>query len=168
MPNDQTERELTPKQEAFALAYFETGVGSEAYRQAYDVDPDNTSNWVHREASLLLDNPKVAQRVAELQERARQMSVYSKMQALDELEEARLLAMEIKSPSAAVSAINGKTKICGLDAPTEVKHTGSADKPVVVEGIGFDVVKLSQSALKEIIAAGAQAAEEEGAAQVDE
>ncbi|SQE31532.1 Terminase small subunit [Mannheimia haemolytica] len=28
--------ELTPKQEAFCLAYIETGNASEAYRQAYE------------------------------------------------------------------------------------------------------------------------------------
>ena len=29
---------LTPKQEAFCLAYMETGNASEAYRRAYDAD----------------------------------------------------------------------------------------------------------------------------------
>ncbi|UOA14509.1 GIY-YIG nuclease family protein [Sulfitobacter dubius] len=32
------ERELTRKQEAFALVYFETGNAAEAYRRAYDVE----------------------------------------------------------------------------------------------------------------------------------
>lgn len=35
-------KKLTPKQETFVETYVETGVGSEAARAAYDIDPQNT------------------------------------------------------------------------------------------------------------------------------
>lgn len=57
---------LTPKQEKFTTAYIETGNASEAYRQSYDAAGMST-NSVHREAHALLENPKVAARLDELQ-----------------------------------------------------------------------------------------------------
>ena len=41
---DEKHKDLTPKQEAFACAYVETGNASEAYRRAYDVAPDCKPN----------------------------------------------------------------------------------------------------------------------------
>ena len=58
---------LTPKQEAFARAYVHSGNGTEAYLTAYD--GHSARNTAHTEASLLLDNPVIAQRVAALAQR---------------------------------------------------------------------------------------------------
>lgn len=59
------EKRLTKKQDDFALAYIQTGKPVEAYRQAYG--PGNMSNAsIHKEASRVLANPKVAARIAEL------------------------------------------------------------------------------------------------------
>ena len=60
---------LTPKQEAFAHKYVECGNASEAYRFAYEAD-DSKLPTVWNEASRLLANPQVAQRVSELTERS--------------------------------------------------------------------------------------------------
>ncbi len=57
---------LTPKQEAFALAYLEAGNASEAYRQAYNVT-SATPKSVNEAASKLLKNAKVAARIAAIQ-----------------------------------------------------------------------------------------------------
>ncbi len=65
----QAKPRLTPKQEAFCVCYVATGVGAVAYREAYDAK-NMKPGGIYREASLLLDVPKVAQRVAELQSRA--------------------------------------------------------------------------------------------------
>lgn len=56
---------LTVKQERFAQAYVRTGKASEAYRESYDAGKMKPAT-VWTEASLLLDNPKVAQRVERL------------------------------------------------------------------------------------------------------
>ena len=62
-------RPLTPKQEAFAHKYVETGNASEAYRFAYP----SSSKWplttLYPEASKLLANPKVSTRIEALHER---------------------------------------------------------------------------------------------------
>lgn len=120
-PNSSPDIGLTPKQAAFALAYFETGSGAEAYRQAYDVSENARDEWIYVEASQLLDNPKVARRVQELQKQAETLSMYSVKQAYDELEEARKAAKTVGNPSAMVSAINSKMKLFGLEQPTRTR-----------------------------------------------
>jgi 2',3'-cyclic-nucleotide 2'-phosphodiesterase (5'-nucleotidase family) len=107
--------DLTAKQEAFALAYVETGKGAEAYRRAYEVGADTKPETVWSEASRLLANPAVAARVKELQQQARDLAMVSIGTLTGELELARVKAMgDEKGASAAVSAIMGKAKLHGL------------------------------------------------------
>ncbi len=63
----ETGRNLTPKQEAFAQLYIETGNASEAYRGVYAVRETTKAASVWESASKLLAHPKVSSRVAELQ-----------------------------------------------------------------------------------------------------
>ena len=58
--------DLTPKQEAFVLAYLETGSASEAYRRAYDAK-NMAANVIHVKASELLKNGKVRVRIEDIQ-----------------------------------------------------------------------------------------------------
>ncbi len=51
--------EMTPKQAAFARAAVEYNNWTRAYRIAYDAW-DSSGNWVHQEASKLMQRPKVA------------------------------------------------------------------------------------------------------------
>lgn len=60
-------RKLTPKQEAFALEVAGGETLSGAYRKAYSAD-NMAAGSIHREASVLMSNPMVSQRVAALQE----------------------------------------------------------------------------------------------------
>lgn len=63
------ERKLTINQEKFAQEYVLTGNSAGAYRTAYPKSLKWKDNSVYRESSILLTNPKVSQRVKELQER---------------------------------------------------------------------------------------------------
>lgn len=57
---------LTEKQEKFCQYYLDTdGNASEAYRMAYDTS-NMQPNTVWNSASLLMDNPKVTQRINEI------------------------------------------------------------------------------------------------------
>lgn len=128
------EKPLTPKQEAFALAYVETGSGAEAYRRAYDVRAATQHSSIYVAASKLLSDPKIALRVAQLQEQAAELVLYSKKQALDELEAARNLAMMKEEASAAVSAITGKAKLFGfMSDRVKQEVTGEGGGPVKLE-----------------------------------
>jgi hypothetical protein len=57
--------ELTLKQDAFAMAYMETGNASEAYRRAYNAENMKQAT-VERSACEVFQNPKVSARVTEL------------------------------------------------------------------------------------------------------
>jgi len=107
---------LTPKQEAFALAYVETGNASEAYRRAYSAGKMKTA-VIAVKASELLAHGKVSVRVAELQAGHVERHKLTVDDLLRELEEARNAALtaETAQSSAAVAATMGKAKLLGLD-----------------------------------------------------
>jgi len=136
------DQKLTPKQEAFALAFFETGSAVEAYRKAYDVGENAKDSWVYVEAYQLAEHPKIALYLSSLREQAKRLSIYTRQQALEEYEAARLLAMkpEVNNPSAAVSAVKGKVALIGLEAPAKSKidHTstdGSVERATAAASI---------------------------------
>lgn len=121
---------LTPKQEAFALAYVETGNASEAYRRSYNAEKMKPS-VIAVKASELLANGNVSVRVAELQAAHVERHEITVDDILRELEEARALAAggEKPQPAAMVAASMGKAKLLGmLTDKTEV--TGKDGGPV--------------------------------------
>ena len=107
---------LTPKQEAFAQAYIETGNASEAYRRAYSAGKMKPES-VNESASRLLADVKITARLAELREPIMQRHNVTVDSLVLELEEARQAALSADTPqsSAAVAATMGKAKLCGLD-----------------------------------------------------
>jgi phage terminase small subunit len=122
---------MTPKQEAFALAYVETGNASEAYRRAYDVGEDTSNQVIWNEASKVLANHYVSVRVMELQEAAQERCIVTIESLTKELDEDRTLAREEKQPSAAITAVMGKAKLHGL--VTDKKElTGKDGKPLEI------------------------------------
>ncbi len=106
---------LTPKQEAFAQAYVETGNASEAYRRSYDAS--RTKPYVvNVKASQLLADGRISVRVAELRAELAERNAVTVDTLLAELEDARNIALSAMIPqsSAAVSATLGKAKLLGL------------------------------------------------------
>lgn len=135
--------ELTQKQEAFALAYFETGNAAEAYRRAYDVEENARASWLYVEACQLLDHPKISQRVSELREQANSLAIYSVLQASEEYERARQVAEKAENGAAMVSAITGKVKLFGLDAPRRHEVTGKKGGAIETKETGAGAAKLA-------------------------
>jgi len=119
--------ELTPKQEAFALVYVETGNAAEAYRRAYDVKAATLHSTIYSAASRLLADPKISARILQLRDQAAAMTLYTVRAAFEEYEAARKLAMAegVSNPSAAVAAVNGKVKLFGLDQPQKIDHSST-------------------------------------------
>jgi phage terminase small subunit len=107
---------LTPKQDNFCRLYIELGNASEAYRQAYDAE-DMNQNTVNKNASVLLENPKIATRLEQIRSEHMKRHNLTVGDLLEELEEARQAALGADNPqsSAAVAATMGKAKILGLD-----------------------------------------------------
>lgn len=75
---------LTPKQEAFCLAYLETGNASEAYRRAYSAEKMKPES-IAVAASRMLSNAKVALRLSGLRERSETAAVMGRQEALERL-----------------------------------------------------------------------------------
>src|SRR5699024_6574709 len=87
------ELNLTPKQESFCQLYIELGNASEAYRQSYDADSMN-ENTVHRNASALMDNNKIATRLNQIRKEHSMRHNITVDTLLLELEEARKTALD--------------------------------------------------------------------------
>ena len=105
---------LTAMQEKFCQVYVETGIASEAYRQAYNAKNFKPES-IHVNACQTLAIAKVSQRVSVLQaEHAKRHNV-----TLDsltkELNDAKAFAKEHEQPAAVISAVMGKAKIHGFD-----------------------------------------------------
>lgn len=137
------ENGLTGKQAAFALAYFETGNAAEAYRRAYDVSENARDDWIYVEACQLLDHPKISIRLKQLEEQAASVAIYTRAQAMAELEEARMLAHNEGQAGAAVSAISAKTKLFGLERAARMELTGRNGDPIKTEETGQGAAKLA-------------------------
>jgi phage terminase small subunit len=122
---------LTPKQEAFAHAYVETGNASEAYRRSYGAE-HWTENALNVQASKMLKHPKIVLRLDEIQAKAAKKHEITVDSLVTELEEARVAAMgNPRGISAAVSATMGKAKLLGL-VVDKAETTGPNGGPMQV------------------------------------
>lgn len=77
---------LTPKQEQFVQNIIEGMSQADAYRSAYDTKR-MSDNAIYREASLLMNNPKVAQRLASITAQADKKKIMSAQERLEWLTE---------------------------------------------------------------------------------
>ncbi len=77
-------RALTIKQETFSQLYIESGNASYAYRMAYSTENMAPSS-IWTEASLLLKNPKVSQRIRDLQTINRHRFAMSQSELMDRM-----------------------------------------------------------------------------------
>lgn len=75
---------LTAKQEAFALAYLQTGNASEAYRRAYNAE-NMKPETVNKRACELMANGAITGRLAELNAAAVSAAVMTRQEALERL-----------------------------------------------------------------------------------
>lgn len=147
---------LTAKQEAFCVAYFETGNATEAYRRSYDVE--NTSPPViNNKASALLARDDIRVRIEQLRAPIMKKAKITVEDLLRELEEARTVAMTCETPqsSAAIAATMGKAKLLGLDKQI-VELSGKNGGPIEST---LNVSKLSTAALAEIMKAQDEASD---------
>lgn len=128
---------LTPKQEAFAYAYVEHGTAAEAYRLVYS--PKGKPETCQREGHRLVKTPKISTRIGEIREELAQSNNITLDTLLEELEEARSLALDSRQPAPAVTATMGKAKLLGLDKQI-IDHTSSDGSmtPGVIERVIID------------------------------
>lgn len=124
-------RKLTPREEKFAQGVADGMSQADAYRQA---NP-NAAKWkdatIWKRASEMMARGEVSGRVAEIQAEHAKRHEITVDSLLDELEEARTVALGALNPqsSAAVAATMGKARLLGLDKQiTEL--TGKGGGPI--------------------------------------
>jgi phage terminase small subunit len=112
---------LTPKQEAFCVAYMRDGDATRAYLEA---SPAVRRSTAKSEGARLLKNPNVLSRIAELREKVVDLAEITIASLIQELEHDRTLARKEGQPRAAVAATESIAKLAGLWVDkSETTHT---------------------------------------------
>lgn len=135
-------RPLTVKQEAFCLAYLETGNASEAYRRAYDAVKMKPAT-VNRKANELISDGKITARLDELRRPAVEKAQVTLECHLNDLKKLRDNAEAAGQFSAAISAEVARGKAAGLYSE-KGKEDEDAPPPARVEIIVKDARKVSE------------------------
>lgn len=105
--------DLTPKREAFVIAFHELGNQAEAYRRAYCAK-NMSDNAIYVEACRLLQDPRVALRLQELQKQGEEQHQVTVGSITDMLTKAYEKGEgDPKGASAMVTAAMGLAKLHG-------------------------------------------------------
>ena len=123
---------LTIKQEAFCLAYIETGNASEAYRSAYSAKGMSLKT-INEAASRLASNSKVIARLQELRAPAVEKAQITLEQHLADLQRLRDLAEASEKFGPAVTAEMARGKASGFYVD-RVEHSGKIGLESLITG----------------------------------
>lgn len=121
---------LTAKQEAFAQAIAAGKSQAEAYREAYSAG-GMSDNAIYREASVLVDNPKVAQRVTALKAELAKRVLWTKEMSVKAL--AKLYMADDTPASSKVAAIRELNLMHGYNEPTQVEVAGRQEMVINIK-----------------------------------
>ena len=128
---------LTDKQEAFCVAYVETGNASESYRRA-GYSARMADKTVAEAASRLLKNSKVIARIAALRAPVAEVAQITLENHLRDLLVIRDAARADMKWSAAVAAEIARGKAAGLYVE-KLEHTGADGKPLQMPAPVFNI-----------------------------
>ena len=129
---------LTPKQEAFCNYYMETGNASEAYRKAYSCSKMKNA-ITNVKACELLQNGKIAVRVQELQNEAKNRCDLSKERILAELSSIAFSSIAemhntwIERKEFDKLTPEQKSTIKSISTKVMKKNAGTYDEPEIVD-----------------------------------
>jgi phage terminase small subunit len=113
------EAKLTAKQEAFCQAIADGMGQADAYRTAYDAEgmKDNT---IYPLASKLMNNSKVATRVAELKAQVAEKQLWTREMSVKGLMSAYRIALEAKASTGMTAAVKELNIMHGYNEPTKL------------------------------------------------
>ena len=120
---------LTPKQEAFALAVASGKTQSDAYREAFNVRPTTKDTSVNVNASKLMADANIAQRVEELRKPIAEKAMITLESHIQRLKELAELAIDQGQIAAAIKA----EELCGKASGVYIEKrqiTGADGGPV--------------------------------------
>lgn len=120
---------LTPKQEAFALAVASGKTQSDAYREAFNVRPTTKDTSINVNASKLMADANIAQRVEELRKPIAEKAMITLESHIQRLKELAELAIDQGQIAAAIKA----EELCGKASGVYIEKrqiTGADGGPV--------------------------------------
>lgn len=130
-----------PRHERFAQEIAKGASAGEAYRLAgYDADAKSAETAGPR----LFRNVQVQARVAELQQRGAARAEVTIETILDELKEARELALKCEQASAAVAASMGRAKVAGLIVDKSVVNVNAVYEGMTDEELLDEAERLAE------------------------
>ncbi|MCL7940694.1 terminase small subunit [Halomonas sp. ATCH28] len=119
-------KKLTPRQEAFAYAYVETGSACEAYRRAYTAG-NMSAPVIGVEAYRVLHRPHVSLKVEEIREHLAELEIWKRTDSLMTLAE---IAREKETASKErINAVRTLNEMHGWNVQT-VQRKGESDSEV--------------------------------------
>lgn len=139
---------LTNKQETFAQKFVETGVASDAYREAYNTDSMLTKT-IWEKASLELNKDKVWTRIEELQGRLVEEHDITTDGIVSDLRWAIRLAKRTSDASNIRGAAMDLAKLCGLITDKSVNTNINLNQDVSAKQ--QDVIKRRDERMKETL-----------------
>ena len=121
-----------PKPEAFCQAYVATGNASEAYRRAYQAAGMKPAT-IHRRAKELMDDGKIAARIAELRDALAEAVTWTRDDS------ARALIAIVHggdaNPAAKIAAVKELNAMFGFNAPEKASTAGQGYTLTVVRAL---------------------------------
>lgn len=118
---------LTPKQEGFCQSILKGSNISDAYRENYSIGAMKAAT-INRAAKEVIDNPKVAARIAELRKPAIDEALITYESHLATLARLRDGAEANKNHAAAITAETNRGKAAGLYVD-RIHHSGGIGRP---------------------------------------
>ena len=115
---------LTPKQEKFAQGVADGKSQTDAYRAAFNVRPTTKPETVQVSASKMMADPKVTQRVKELQNMLTIKALWTREDSVSKLQEALKIAEKTTDVVAVVKELNA---MHGYNAPAKVEISGGLE-----------------------------------------
>ncbi len=114
---------LTSKQEAFAQAVAGGLTHAEAYRTCYDVDPECKPETIWVNASQLMSDANVSQRVTLLKDEIAAKALWTREDSVRTLKE--VLDNGDARPSDKTGAVKVLNEMHGYNAPKEINVNGN-------------------------------------------
>ncbi len=139
---------LTPKQEAFVIAYLETADAAEAYAMAYDAEGMSAAS-IDKEAKRLTKHPLVAPRLLKTDLMAKAKGMLSLEDHMSKLEELRDRALADGQNAAAIKAEELRGKLSRLYV-IQVEHGEVGEFSRMTEEQLDDFLKTEAKELKVI------------------
>jgi phage terminase small subunit len=138
---------LTQKQEAFSLAYLETGNASEAYRRAYDA-AKMKANTVEKRACELMKLGKVTGRIAELRAQVAKKAVLNRAWVLERLMRNARIAMGEERIKVAVRPKAAPDTVVELEITD--RDAGAANRALELLGKADEVRLFTEQPTKDL------------------